>query len=118
MTKTILVTVSILIVLAILFAWDKPTTHRAYVPMITNSGTLNFPSTLAGASSDLTITVTGAVTNDVVMLGVPNGAVPVTGCFSAWVSATNTVTVRYTNTDPLGANDPSSGSFKVTVVKQ
>jgi hypothetical protein len=96
-----------------IIAWSP----KAYTPMLTNTGTLNFGNTLAGASSDLTITVTGAAAGDPVVMSIPNAATSVTGCFIAWVSATNTVTVRYVNSDPLSANDPASGSFKVTVIK-
>src|ERR1044072_854003 len=80
------------------------------------TSTLDFGSTATGTSTDLTITVTGAAVGDLVYLGVPNGSVPTAGSFMAWVSATNTVTVRFTNPNAL-AMDPSSGSFKVRVIK-
>lgn len=79
--------------------------------------TLDFGSTAAGASTDLTITVTGAADGDVVSLGVPNASQTATGSFSAWVSATNTVTVRYRIAALTGSEDPGSGTFKVTVTK-
>jgi hypothetical protein len=82
-----------------------------------NYATLNFPSTLAGASSDLTITVPGAVNGDAVSVGVSNGSTLANGVFTAWVSAANTVTVRFTNTNLLTALDPASGTFKVFVFK-
>jgi hypothetical protein len=78
------------------------------------SATLDFPSTAAGSVSDLTISVTGATVGDVVDLGVPNGSVTATASFFAWVSATNTVTVRYA---PQATEDPASGTFKVLVHK-
>jgi len=80
------------------------------------SAALNFPSTNAQNSSDLTITVTGAADGDVVELGVPNAAVLTNSNYTAWVSATNTVTVRFNNYSS-GAQDPASGTFKVRVVK-
>ena len=83
---------------------------------LTGSATLNFPSTLTMLSADLTITVTGAADGDVVSLGVPNAAVNANTSYSAWVSATNTVTVRFNNYS-IGTVDPSSGSFKVFVTK-
>lgn len=85
--------------------------------VINASATLDFASTGAGTSTDLTITATGASVGDIVLLGIPNASVPATGSFMAWVSATNTVTVRYINNDPLAAQDPASGSFKVRVPK-
>ena len=41
---------------------------------IVATGTLDFPSTNGQTSSDLTITLTGAVDGDAVVLGVPNAA--------------------------------------------
>jgi hypothetical protein len=84
---------------------------------LTNTATLDFPSTAAGTVSDLTITVTGAVDGDAVSVGVPNGSTTTTGDFSAWVSASNTVTVRFANNNLLTAQDPASGTFRVSVVK-
>jgi len=81
------------------------------------SATLDFASTAAGAVTDLTITVTGAADGDVVSLSVPNASQTTTGSFSAWVSATNTVTVRYRIAALVGAEDPASGVFKVPVTK-
>jgi hypothetical protein len=83
---------------------------------LTGSGTLDFPSTGAHSSSDLTITVTGAADGDIVILGVPNASVTNESNYSAWVSAANTVTVRY-NHYGSGTNNPASGLFKVYVIK-
>jgi hypothetical protein len=83
---------------------------------LSNSASLNFPSTSAQNSSDLTITVTGAALNDLVVLGVPNGSVNANTCYTAWVSATNTVTVRFNNYSS-GAIDPASGTFNVRILK-
>jgi len=85
--------------------------------ILTASAILNFPNTLAQTYSDLTMTLTGAALGDCVALGIPNGSVP-TKCagWFAWVSNANTVTVRYFNAG-LVADDPPSGTFKVTVIK-
>lgn len=82
---------------------------------ISATATLDFPSTSPSSQSDLTVTVTGAALNDVVAIGTPNGAT-VFGAFTAWVSAANTVTVRFHNTSG-GIHDPASGSFKIYVFK-
>jgi hypothetical protein len=37
--------------------------------------------------------------------------------YIAWVSATNTVTVRFNNYAGSGSSDPASGTFKVKVLK-
>jgi len=42
---------------------------------------------------------------------------PTTFTVSVWVSATNTVTVRYRIAALVGSEDPASGTFKVTVTK-
>jgi hypothetical protein len=83
---------------------------------LTGSATLDFPSTLTLLSADLTITVTGAADGDVVSLGIPNAAVNANTSYSAWVSASNTVTVRFNNYSN-GTVNPASGSFKVFVTK-
>src|SRR5581483_10006556 len=83
---------------------------------LTATATLDFPSTAAQSSSDLTITVTGASVGDVVALGVPNGSMNNNSSFFAWVSASNTVTVRFDNYS-TGAIDPASGTFRVSVLR-
>lgn len=83
---------------------------------LTGSATLDFASTTTGLSADLTITVTGAADGDVVSLGVPNAAVVANSSYTAWVSATDTVTVRFNNYSS-GTIDPASATFKVEVSK-
>lgn len=78
------------------------------------SAVLDFPSTGSTAVADLTVSVTGAAVGDKVALGVPNASQTTTGSFMAWVSATNTVTIRYS---PKATEDPASGTFKVSVIK-
>jgi hypothetical protein len=88
---------------------------RAPTEDLLATATLDFGSVVAGAIADLTVTVTGAVVGDIVALGAP--AIPNKGTYFAWVSATNTVTVRFANNDLTTAKDPASGSFKVRVFK-
>ena len=79
---------------------------------------LDFPNTAAQSSSDLTTTVTGAETADPIFLGpAPTPASAANGTFTAFVSATNTVTVRFSNYS-TGAIDPASGTFRMRVCKQ
>lgn len=78
------------------------------------TATLDFPNTNASNCADLTITVTGAATGDTVALGVPAASVIAGGFFSAWVSAANTVTVRFCT---LSNGNPASGSFRADVWK-
>lgn len=84
--------------------------------MAVATATLNFPITATRTSSDLNITVNGAASGDAVSLGVPNAAVLTNTCFTAWVSAANTVTVRFNNYDNAD-KDPASAVFKVTIMK-
>ena len=96
--------------------FSPSTTRHTVNHGLTGSATLNFPSTTTLLSADLTITVTGAADGDVVSLGVPNAAVNANTCYTAWVSAANTVTVRFNNYSS-GTVDPVSGLFKVFVTK-
>ena len=99
-----------------LFLTNSAATRQTVNQGLTGSAQLDFASTNAQNSSDLTITVSGAAVGDVVSLGVPNAAVNANTCYTAWVSATNTVTVRFNNYSS-GAVDPNSGTFKVFVTK-
>jgi len=96
--------------------FSPSTTRHTVNHGLTGSATLDFPSTTTLLSADLTITVTGAADGDVVSLGVPNAAVNANTCYTAWVSATNTVTVRFNNYSSNTVN-PASGTFKVFVTK-
>lgn len=83
---------------------------------LTNTASLNFGNTLAQASADLTIGVTGAALGDPVVLGVPNASVNANSCYTAWVSAADTVTIRFNNYS-AAAIDPAVGTFRVSVLK-
>jgi hypothetical protein len=89
----------------------------AITKVLSATATLDFGSTAAGAVSDLTITVTGAADGNVVSIGVPNGSIVASGTFFGWVSASNTVTVRYANNDLTTARDPASGTFRAMVTQ-
>jgi hypothetical protein len=78
------------------------------------SAALDFNLT-AVATQDLTITVTGAVLGNPVALGVPNASLTADTLFWAWVSATDTVTVRATRI--AGTPNPASGTFTVVVLQ-
>lgn len=91
-------------------------TNRYYLTRtLTNTATLDFPNTSSNSSSDLTMTVTGAADGDVVAIGVPNGSYTA-GLFVGFVSAANTVTIRFHNTSGGGV-DPTSGTFRASVIK-
>ena len=96
--------------------FSPSTTRHTVNHGLTGSATLDFASTNAQNSRDMTIAVTGAADGDVVSLGVPNAAVNANTSYSAWVSAAGIVTVRFNNYSN-GTVDPASGSFKVFVTK-
>ncbi|MFC0773037.1 hypothetical protein [Terrimonas alba] len=91
-------------------------TRYTLAKTLTATATLDFSSTAAQSGSNLTITVAGVTDGDAVSLGVPNAAVNDNSSFSAWVSGTNTVTVRFNNYSST-AIDPASGTFRVTINK-
>lgn len=82
--------------------------------ILSGTASLDFPSTASNAESELTITITGAAIGDVVSLGGPVWATST--YYIAYVSATNTVTVRYRNMT-VSAVDPASATFKVKIFK-
>jgi hypothetical protein len=84
---------------------------------IVTTGNVTFVNTAAQNSNDQTITVTGAVSGDVVSLGVPNGAVLTNSAYTAWVSANNTVTIRFNNYSGAAQNPSGPHTFKVQVIK-
>lgn len=83
--------------------------------ILSATAVLDFPNTLSGTVSDLTVTVLGAVSGDVVSIGVPSASATASSVYSAWVSAADTVTIRHA---AIGADsNPASGTFRVTVFK-
>jgi hypothetical protein len=85
-------------------------------PVMSNTATLDFPATAAQSSSDLTISVPGAVPGDIVSLGVPAASTLTNSNYTAWVSLADTVNVRFNNYSS-GSQDPASGVFAVMVTR-
>ena len=77
---------------------------------------LDFPNTSAQNSADLTIPLIGAALSDAVKLGVPHSAVASNTSYTAWVSAANTITVRFNNYSS-GSVNPSAADFEVSIDK-
>ena len=83
---------------------------------LAGSATLDFDSIAPGAQADLTLTVTGAQTGDSVVLGLPPA--PTGGIvWNAFVSATDTVTLRASNISGSPV-DPVAAVYKVKVLAQ
>ena len=97
-------------------AWVGP---AAFANVYTGSASLNFGATAAGTCDSLTVTVTGAASGDSVSLGIPSAlaAADAYQSFQAYVSATNTVTVKRCNlTNATTAlSDPAAATVKVIV---
>jgi hypothetical protein len=89
----------------------------AIASVISATATLDFASTASHECSVANITVTGAAVGDVVALGIPTEAIGTSGVFFGYVSAADTVAIRYHNTDKNNAVDPASGTFRATVIK-
>jgi hypothetical protein len=86
----------------------------AFKSILSATATLDFPSIPANATTNLTITVTGASTNDSVSLGPPLAWTSEIG-LTSFVSANDTVTVRAINPTAAAIN-PASGTFRATVI--
>jgi hypothetical protein len=79
--------------------------------------TIDFGNQATATSADSTVTVVGAALGDPVSVSVLTAAVNVANtCFTAFVSATDTVTIRFNNYS-AGSVNPASGVFKVKVHK-
>jgi hypothetical protein len=83
---------------------------------LTATATLDFGSTTASSITDLTMTVTGATEGGRVLVAPPPGATAQGSFGGSFVSAVDTVTVRFHN-DGAGVYDPGSGVFTVTVLQ-
>jgi len=96
-----------------LLFWDK-VSWKSVAVTLRATATLNFLSSGATTVSDLTVTVPGARLGDEVSIGVPHAAITATASYVGWVSAANTVTIRFS---PKATEDPASAVFHVTVLK-
>ena len=98
------------------FVTESTPTRYTLAKTLTATATLDFASVPANTSADLTMTLTGAADGDVVLLGVPNGAVVANTSYTAWVSAANTITVRLSNVATGASGNPASSTFRASVV--
>jgi hypothetical protein len=77
---------------------------------------INFGNANPQSSIETTINVPGAASGDPVILGIPSTSNDANSNYSAWVSAPNTVTVRFNNYS-TGIINPAGGTFRVSVLK-
>jgi hypothetical protein len=90
--------------------------NTAVLKVLTAATTLNFASIAANTSADLTITVTGATTNGVVILGTDGTTLETGITLSGRVSSADTVSVRAANVT-TGAIDPAARGVRATVIE-
>jgi hypothetical protein len=85
------------------------------------SDSIDFASITGIGSLEQTITVTGAALSDPVTLGIPNAVMTMTNgefaIYTAYVSATDTVKVRFSNTIAGNTLNPPKALFKIIVHK-
>ena len=79
------------------------------------SATLNFPNTVAGQSSSLTVVVLGVSIGDFAQVSPFDSALIIAGSYyTAFVSDTDEVTVMFVNAS-AGAINPPEGIFQIQV---
>jgi hypothetical protein len=88
----------------------------AFINRVHLTASLNFPNTLAQTSSDLTVTIPGIAVGDFAILSLP-AAPNANSSFTTWVSAEDTVTVRFNNYSAAAIN-PAEATFGITVIPQ
>lgn len=81
---------------------------------LTSSSTLDFPSVTSNGMETLTITVTGAVVGDFVIVS-PPAAFEAGFTFVGFVSSADTVTIRIHNNN-IGSVDPASATWGALVI--
>ena len=92
----------------------------AILKHLSSTFSATFPALKPGTCSTLTFTLTGTSDGDTVALGVPNGMMTAAGTpvYSAWGSATNTITIRACNLDPsTNQKIGTAGNIRVDVWK-
>jgi hypothetical protein len=91
------------------------------VKVLTGTGSVDFTALAAGACENFTVTVTGAADGDPVFVGIPAAAWATTeyATIEAFVSATNTVTVKRCNlTNATTAlSNPAAVTIRATVIQ-
>lgn len=97
-------------------------TTSTITTIISGSANISFPGVPASSATDMTIGIVGAITDDTVILGIPNSAISAgsncTNCsFIAWVPSNDAVTVRLINNHSGFVADAATGTYKLTIVR-
>jgi len=88
-----------------------------HVSMLTATANLDFPNTAAQTSSDLTIALAGAAINDMAVVGLDPAGFDANSCYTAFVDAPGSVTVRFNNYSAAAIN-PAARDFTVSILKR
>src|SRR5262244_618372 len=91
-------------------------TQAGTVKILWDEASLDFPSQATLTSADLTVTITGATLGDPVVISQTAGNPAANLAYWGFVSAADTVTVRFNNTS-AGTVDPAAQTFRVAVIK-
>ena len=98
------------------YATNSTASRTILARILKGSAILDFPDTVTGTSSSLTITVTGAATTDS-GVSVQRDNASISGTSYEWViTGANTITVYFHNFSGSNQN-PASGTFRATVTK-
>lgn len=83
--------------------------------ILSKTQVIDFANTSANTNQTTTVAVPGAAIGDTVLLGLP-ASIPGNVYFMAFVTATDTVTIRMRNVGSVDAN-PDSGTYRVTIIQ-
>jgi hypothetical protein len=101
--------------------WHDPNTKELkkapYLPFLKGSTTWQPGTVAAGSSTTTTVSVTGAVTTDVVHVNKVTGGLSNGEIYDAYVSSANTVTIRVHNVSTGSANYNTTETYNVIVLK-
>lgn len=92
---------------------------RILSSIIVSKVTINISTANAQNSSTTTVKVYGASVGDAVVLTPPSAAIVgnLGSLFIAYVSAADTVTIKFVNPDTGSSLDPGSGEFTIVIIK-
>lgn len=97
---------------------DQSIRARFRIPIIVKK-TLDFADTSIQSGSSQTVDIPGTSVGDLVVITPPSGAIVgnLGGIFTAYVSSTGVVTIRFFNPSTTSSLNPSSGEFTIAVFK-
>ncbi len=88
---------------------------------ITSAQSVDFANAAVNQGDTQTVTINGAAVGDIVTIAVPDAIQPPAtwnGAFIAWVSAANTVKIKFSNNDPLAPHNLAAATIVFKVFKQ